>query len=50
MAYNFKEIEKKWQEKWDKEGTFNAKDDYTMKKWYYITKSLMFQYILKNKS
>ena len=34
MAYNFKEIEKKWQEKWDKEGTYNAKDDYTMKKWY----------------
>ena len=34
MAYNFREIEKKWQEKWDKEGTFNAKDDYTMKKWY----------------
>lgn len=34
MAYNFKEIEKKWQEKWDKDGTFNAKDDYTMKKWY----------------
>ena len=27
MAYNFKEIEKKWQDKWDKEGTFNAKDD-----------------------
>lgn len=34
MAYNFKEIEKKWQEKWDNEGTFNAKDDYTIKKWY----------------
>ena len=34
MAYNFKEIEKKWQEKWDNEGTFNAKDDYTMKMWY----------------
>lgn len=34
MAYNFKEIEKKWQDKWYKEGTFNAKDDYTMKKWY----------------
>ena len=34
MDYNFKEIEKKWQAKWDKEGTFNAKDDYTMKKWY----------------
>ncbi len=34
MAYNFKEIEKKWQEKWYSEGTFNAKDDYSMKKWY----------------
>ncbi len=34
MAYNFKDIEKKWQEKWYSEGTFNAKDDYTMKKWY----------------
>ena len=34
MSYNYKEIEKKWQAKWDKEGTFNAKDDYTMKKWY----------------
>ena len=32
--YNFKEIEKKWQDKWYSEGTFNAKDDYTMKKWY----------------
>ena len=34
MAYNFKEVEKKWQEKWYSEGTFNAKDDYSMKKWY----------------
>ena len=34
MAYNFKEIEKKWQEKWDKEGTFNCKIDYSKKKWY----------------
>ena len=34
MAYNFKEVEKKWQDKWEKEGTFNATDDYTMKKWY----------------
>ena len=33
-SYNFKEVEKKWQNKWEKEGTFNAKDDYTMKKWY----------------
>ena len=34
MAYNFKNVEKKWQEKWYKEGTFNAKEDYSMKKWY----------------
>lgn len=34
MAYNFKEIEKKWQNKWEQEGTFNSKTDYTMKKWY----------------
>ena len=34
MSYNFKEIEKKWQDKWYAEGTFNAKDDFTMKKWY----------------
>ncbi|MCX4304128.1 MAG: leucine--tRNA ligase, partial [Clostridia bacterium] len=34
MSYNFKEVEKKWQEKWYREGTFNAKEDYTMKKWY----------------
>ena len=34
MSYNFKIVEKKWQTKWEKEGTFNAKNDYTMKKWY----------------
>ena len=34
MSYNFKEVEKKWQDKWYKEGTFNAKNDYTMKKWF----------------
>ena len=34
MSYNFKEIEKKWQDKWYQEGTFNAKDDFTMKKWF----------------
>ena len=34
MAYDFKNIEKKWQDKWYTEGTFNAKDDYTMKKWF----------------
>ena len=34
MSYNFKNIEKKWQNKWEKEGAFNAKTDYNMKKWY----------------
>ena len=34
MSYNFKNIEKKWKNKWEKEGTFNAKTDYNMKKWY----------------
>jgi len=35
MAYNFKEVEEKWQNKWYKEGTFNAKQDFTnKKKWY----------------
>ncbi len=34
MSYNFKEVEKKWQTKWYTEGTFNAKEDYSMKKWY----------------
>ncbi len=34
MAYNFKEIEKKWQNKWYTEGTFYAKEDNTKKKWY----------------
>ena len=34
MAYNFKEIEKKWQNKWYSEGTFYAKDNPSQKKWY----------------
>ena len=35
MEYNFKEIEKKWQNKWYSQGTFNAKNDFTnSKKWY----------------
>ena len=34
MSYNFKEIEKKWQKKWETEGTFNAKEKYDMKKLY----------------
>ena len=34
MAYNFKEVEKKWQLKWDEEGTFNASNNYKKKKWY----------------
>ena len=34
MAYDFKKVEKKWQIKWDEEGTFNATNDYKKKKWY----------------
>lgn len=34
MSYNFKEVEQKWQEKWEKEGTFYAKNDYTLPKWF----------------
>ena len=35
MAYNFREIEAKWQNKWYSEGTFNASQDFTnKKKWY----------------
>ncbi len=32
--YNFSEIEKKWQDIWDKELPFAAKDDYTLPKFY----------------
>ena len=34
MAYNFKEIEKKWQEYWDKNKTFSTSNDYSKEKWY----------------
>ena len=34
MAYDFKKVEKKWQLKWDEEGTFNASNNYKKKKWY----------------
>ncbi len=34
MAYNFTEIEKKWQNKWYEEGTFYAKEEKNKKKWY----------------
>ena len=35
MAYNFKNVEQKWQKKWDQDGTFCAKNDYSnKKKWY----------------
>ena len=34
MDYNFKEIEKKWQNIWDEKKTFRAKDDYSMPKFY----------------
>ncbi|MGN1298800.1 MAG: leucine--tRNA ligase [Candidatus Scatovivens sp.] len=34
MSYNFKEVEKKWQNKWYSEGTFYAKQEYNKKKWF----------------
>ncbi|MBR3148740.1 MAG: leucine--tRNA ligase [Eubacterium sp.] len=34
MDYNFKEIEKKWQDKWDENGTFNAVDNSDKEKFY----------------
>ncbi len=34
MAYNFKEIEKKWQEYWDENKTFNASNDFSKEKWF----------------
>ncbi len=34
MKYNYTEIEKKWQDIWDKEQTFATKKDYTLPKFY----------------
>ena len=34
MAYDFKKIEKKWQTKWETEGTFNADNNSNKQKWY----------------
>ncbi len=34
MKYNYTQIEKKWQQIWDDEQTFAAKDDYTLPKFY----------------
>ena len=34
MEYNYKQIEKKWQDKWYHDNTFAAKDDFTMPKFY----------------
>lgn len=34
MSYDFKTVEKKWQDKWYKEGTFNAEANSSKEKWY----------------
>lgn len=34
MAYNFKEIESKWQKYWDKNKTYSASNDFTKEKWF----------------
>lgn len=41
MAYEAKKIEKKWQEFWDKNQSFEPKEDYTLKKKYILS---MFPY------
>lgn len=34
MKYQFGEIEKKWQKKWEETGAFHASDDYSKPKFY----------------
>ena len=34
MKYDFAQIEKKWQDIWDKNNTFAASDDYSKPKYY----------------
>ncbi len=34
MKYEFKEIEKKWQDEWESNGVFHAKNDYFLPKYY----------------
>mgnify|MGYP004675604513 CR=1 FL=1 len=34
MAYDHKTIEKKWQDRWEKEGCFHASDDHSKPKYY----------------
>ena len=41
MEYNFKAIEKKWQEKWVKQGTYNVFEDPSRPKYYVLN---MFPY------
>ncbi|MEI6290060.1 MAG: class I tRNA ligase family protein, partial [Chloroflexota bacterium] len=36
-AYNYTEIEKKWQEKWDTDGLYNADIDHSKPKFYALT-------------
>lgn len=41
MEYNFREIERKWQEKWAKNGTYSVKEDHSKPKYYVLN---MFPY------
>ena len=34
MKYNYTDIEKKWQDRWEAEGAFHAKNDYTLPKYF----------------
>ena len=39
MKYNFTEIEKKWQDIWDENKTFAAKNDFSLPKYYALVES-----------
>ncbi len=41
MEYNFKDIEKRWQERWRKEGTYSVREDSSREKYYVLN---MFPY------
>ena len=34
MLYNYSEIEKKWQKRWDDENAFEAKQDFSLPKYF----------------
>ena len=41
--YNHKQVEEKWQNKWDSEKIFQASEDYSKQKYYVLDVSLSFR-------